>query len=281
MRQKAEGLEFSYKRNAMLLQGLIDRTDLFHPMAHLPILSKEETWNGLINLVYDDEPALTDGEHIPYRLWHAELNANIKRGSRVIVARHSSLYDLDVRCSRFLVYYQKGNAPPPPRPGIYTVEEIRNLRTLSSREQECLIIRYNPGDMVYSRWYRDIHRRKNRLAFYLYRRDPFVLNYDQINLADVRFYITCRYERRNYLDMLPTLLEIEQRRTKELAWESNFVKLVAHRLECDETLVWESVEWWKNKVIWKRPIRADDTKALRMIEARVKRQMKQLQKEQT
>jgi len=44
----------------------------------------------------------------------------------------------------------------------------------------------------------------------------------------------------------------------------------AQRTKATEEDVWEAVNWWKIKNKWKRPIREDDNKALRMIEKRVK-----------
>ena len=35
------------------------------------------------------------------------------------------------------------------------------------------------------------------------------------------------------------------------------------------TKIWESIDWWKFKNMWKRPIDKDDAKALRMIIKRI------------
>jgi len=61
----------------------------------------------------------------------------------------------------------------------------------------------------------------------------------------------------------------------ELKWEKEFVRMTVEELFreniiVNEEKVWEAVNWWKNKVIWKRPITKDDAKALRMIKSKLK-----------
>ena len=71
--------------------------------------------------------------------------------------------------------------------------------------------------------------------------------------------------------MLPILYKLKKERIKEIKQEKEFVKAMADRNEVAEEKVWKAVEWWKNKVIWKRPIREDDAKAWRMIQGRIKK----------
>ena len=60
----------------------------------------------------------------------------------------------------------------------------------------------------------------------------------------------------------------------ELENEKGFVEGMSRRLNVDKKIVWEAIDWWKNKVIWKRPLTKDDAKAWRMIEKRIiKRQV--------
>lgn len=94
-----------------------------------------------------------------------------------------------------------------------------------------------------------------------------------MDLDTVEYYINSRIDRENYLKMLPVLYQIKKMRLEEIKWEKGFVKSMALDLECDEKLVWDAVDWWKNKVIWKRPIRKDDAKAWRMIKQRLKRKI--------
>jgi len=92
-----------------------------------------------------------------------------------------------------------------------------------------------------------------------------------MSLDDVEYYINNRYERKDYLEILPILYTIKKERLEEIKQEKDFVKAMADRNNVPEEKVWEAVNWWKNKVIWKRPIREDDAKAWRMIKGRIKK----------
>ena len=147
-------------------------------------------------------------------------------------------------------------------------------------QKEELFIRYNPKDEVSAGWgdY-DWHVRKNNLSFQVSRHDEFVLNYDLLDTDTIKFYLTSRADRQNYYEMIPLLLSILAERKEEEKWEVGFAKMLVDNavrkhgdkldsVKC-EKFIWECINWWKNKVIFKRPITKDDTKALSMIESRV------------
>ena len=144
-----------------------------------------------------------------------------------------------------------------------------------------LTILHNPKDTVHGGWgkYWETGERKKRIRFTIHKSDIQVLNYDQIDLDDIDFYLTSRVDRHNYLSMMPILIRIKEQRLKELELEKSFVKMVTDRNSKDkdpivvEKIVWELVEWWKYKNTWKRPIDSDDAKALRMIESELKRRL--------
>lgn len=141
------------------------------------------------------------------------------------------------------------------------------------------MVLFNPKDIVYSTswssWDRDEpHERKRRISFEIEPDDYFVINYDGISLEDIEYFLNSRIERINYLDLMPMLYKLRDERRKEIALEAEFVKLIAGQNGFSESDVWAAVEWWKNKVIWKRPLTKDDAKAWRMIVAKLKREAK-------
>jgi len=271
--EQAKNLEFSYQRKGLLLQGLLDRTDVFKPMNSLVNLFDPDTYAGLIEFVFDAEPALLDGR-LRYREWKDGINKQIQRGSRILLAIHRPIEQGASGPRRFLRYYRDGAEPSPPGFGVYKVEEVHPPSIWDKREK--LIIRYNPDDTVYSSWsdWRG-HKRKNRVSYIAYRSDTFVLNYDLIDLETVENFIDSRLERRQYLNIIPLLWEIRDRRLAELEWEKHFVVLMANETGAPEEKVWDAVVWWKTKNIWKRPIMEDDAKALRMIRKRLEREMQE------
>jgi hypothetical protein len=270
--REAADKDFSYKRNALLLQGIVDRTDVFKPMTHIPNLFDPATYLGLIIFVRDGELALHTGREY-YNAWHERINAGIKRGSRIVLAG-VSWYRVG-KSHRFARSYgswrsETDSSPQGPSAGVYTVEDIEPDKDRPG--QELLVIYYNPGDQVWygSGWEYDPHPRKNRLSFRVQRNEWFVLNYDQISLDDVEYYIASRIERKDYLEVLSTLWAIREARLEEIEYERQLVKLIVGRQECNERAVWQAIEWWKIKNVWKRPIGKDDSLALRMIEKRLK-----------
>lgn len=266
---KAKDKEFKYKRQSLLLQGIIDRTELLKPMTHLVNLFKPDTYGGLVRFIRDAEPSLVDG-HMPYKEWKDEINSRIKVGSRVFL---SEIEWSEYNNSRFVRYYQKGTQPKLPHSGVYLVEDIAPANAFNYQKKS-FVIYYNPGGEVYygNMWEYDPHPRKNRLGFKVQSSESSVLNYDGIGLDDVEYFIDARLERQNYLNMIPVLWGIREQRIKEMEWESHFVELIAGRNGVPKDLVWEQVEWWKTKNKWKRPIDKDDSKALRMIEKRIKKE---------
>lgn len=268
-REKAENTFINFSRNAFLIQGLIDRTEIFYPLPAQPDVRNQDDPN--VIYIYDAELTLPNGR-LPYWDWHKQLNNKIERGTRVHVAP-IDWYKHGTR-SRFLRYYNEYQEPSPPHPGLYNIDRIIPPDDPDSNKRvkhgERLVILYNPGGMVYGDWYHDWHERKNRVSFCLKRNDPFVFNYDLLDLDDVEFYINSRVERQRYLDMMPTLYGIKKHRLQEIENEKGFVKLMAQKEGVAEETVWEAVEWWKRKVIMKRPLDNDDKKAWRMIRSRIK-----------
>ncbi len=142
-----------------------------------------------------------------------------------------------------------------------------------------LLIKYNPKNTVYGGWGSyDSHERKNRISWKIYQSDGFVLNYDQISLEDIEFYLQNRADRENYLAMMPLLRTLKKWRLAEIENEKHFVTMVIQQVTAAtlkkpivdlENKVWGAVEWWKFKNKFKRPIDKDDAKALRMIQGKI------------
>lgn len=337
--EKAEDLIYQYKKRAALMQGLIDRSEVFHPLAkHISIYKMDEA-EGLINFIYDDELTLPSGR-LPFWEWWAEINKKIQPGTRVLNTGSymtRGWYNNSNFSDRFYNRSREHNIPNLPSEGIYVIEEFSttsltktrkgawlkwlkqypNQETdtdifkllkikkdyykwgavsgktemelykgdmdcyfvLFTKKQSDLTIKYNPEDTVYHGWggSGDSNKRKNNLRFIVYKDDRFIMNYDQIDLDDINFYLTSRADRHNYLGMMPILQKIKEERLKEIASEKEFIRFILRRnaitFENDKTELlrrtMECIRWWKYKNKWKRPIAKDDTLALRMIEKRL------------
>lgn len=276
-----------YRKNMLMLQGLLDRSEVFNPLPISIQLHKPETYGKMVQFIYDDELALGDG-HSPWKEWQSKLNASITRGTRIYFTGFwtgfGSPYTSrnDYWESRFPYHLKQFAHYDKPQSGIYSIVRTEQGRIEGFGEKkEGLICHYNPGDTPFreSDWYsnkRDEGVRKKSIPFTVFKEDQFVFNYDLLDLNDIEFYIHSRADRGNYLKMLPTLYGLKKMRHEELKWELGFVENLVLHLPVDdkkylERVVWESIEWWKRKVIWKRPLTKEDSKALRMITWKVKK----------
>ena len=271
-----EKMVFSYRQNLLLLQGLIDRTQVFRPFNVKINLFKPKSYGDYIKFIRDDEPSLTEGQ-LTFENWKKELNSKIERGTRIYFCgfnyHDTESYNEHSRYSshRFPHYVSST-----PKKGIYNIKRIEGKDEYMGSK---LVCHYNPKDDIWGRWGDDDRERKQSIPFYLYRGDWCILNYDLITIKDIDYFINSRFDRGNYLEMLPVLYGIKQRRLKEIEWEIGFVDRLTREFKCKKELVWRCVVWWKAKVIWKRPIMSDDAKALRMIRGRIKRQIKEGKKQ--
>lgn len=120
-KEQIEDHIFYYRRNFIVLQGLIERTDIFKPynIQDFNIL-KPDSYGDYVQFIYDDEVTLPSGRFL-YKEWKKNLNKEIKRGSRIYVGRGAP-GGKDAH-NRFLIYLNEFNLYNAPPIGLYTVEE--------------------------------------------------------------------------------------------------------------------------------------------------------------
>jgi len=74
---------FTYQQNLLLLQGLLDRTDILAPIpVRVNLFKPDKNHQKYIRFIYDDEASLTEGRQY-YKEWKEETNSKIKRGTRI------------------------------------------------------------------------------------------------------------------------------------------------------------------------------------------------------
>ena len=296
--KELEEKAFTYKQKAMLLQGLIDRTEIFNPKALGLSVFKPESYKDGIRLIVDDELLLPSGR-MSFRDWQQDINSKIERGTRILwtLGHNGRGYSVKDNADRFERYYREYNIPALPAVDVYSVVEV-SLKDSDNASERLYSYRgckntgkiiYNPKDTVYDNSWKhwservDDHVRKKSLGIWFGFDEYFILNYDLISLEDVEFYLENRTDRPNYMEMMPILRNIKKLRLKEIEFEKQFVDAMADRLldagavfaNKNEVVkqLWTAVEWWKRKVIWKRPLTKDDSKAWRMIRQRVTKEM--------
>lgn len=324
-KEKIENEMYGFKKRAIFMQGLIDRTTVFHPLPaeNINIFKLDELGNK-VRFIYDDEATLPSGR-LSFTSWKELINRKIKKGSRVLCTGYGGSKDYE---DRFLRYYANDfNIPKTPNKDIYQVDEYVEKTTEWLREEDYFkivesgiehsiiktdekkfsrrsqvhafdyvkgylveykkthfIIKYDAGGEVWGGWGKGSSDRKNKVSFKINIHDSNILNYDQIDLEDIEFYLKSRVDRKNYLSMMPVLKELRVMRKKEMESEKSFARLLWDRnmqnvpkgINQNDWItrelwsrIYESIDWWKFKNEWKRPIEKDDELALRMIEKRI------------
>ena len=256
-----------YMLGLTYIQGLIERTEIFGKRFNhgVNLLTGHFTDKDIL-LVRDDEQSawLTDGKP-SWKNFIEENQATIKIGTRIIIT-DKQLYDRED--SRTPYNYPVGS---PGHKEIHIIER----KEKSYYGSERFVILFDPEDEIYDRDTWEYHKRKNRVSYQLY--DSEILNIDKITLEDIEYYLHNRLEREYYLSVLPALHYAKTVKIEEEKVESQFRLLILGLMSWGvekEDKVKEAVLWWKLKNKWRRPLAKDESKAVRMIVNKLKRDAK-------
>jgi hypothetical protein len=272
--EEAKTKEMSWRNKIVLIQGLIERTDIFQPINPGLSLFKSECFDdGSITLIRDAEQlSLGDGK-ISFKEWKKQVNSDIKIGSRVVFANISHYYwrrnkwkenrNTDGWAYRYTGNYQN-YVPEPPKDGVYVVVGEKDYRGWGSVEKIYKVM-YLPKREIWDRKTNEIYESTQQVGFYFHIGDEFVLNYDAFDLDDISYYVSNRLERQNYLTVIPMIFALRDFRLAEIKQEKVLVEIFAQRYDVSEESVWDAVEWWKRKTKLQRPLSEDEDKAWRMI----------------
>lgn len=249
-----------YMLGLIYIQGLIERTTVFGTRLKtgINLLTGHFTEKDII-LVRDDEQNLwiTDGKP-NWREFTKKNMDTIKVGTRIIIIKViEKAYDRTVA----------NTWEYPSRKEIHIVTEVNN-----DKWSDSVKIKYQPGGTVYHDWSYESHERKNRASFELYFNE--ILNIDAITLEDIEYYLHNRLERPHYLSVMPALYYAKHVKIEEEKIEKEFRLLILGQMGWNtdkEQLVKDAVLWWKLKNKWRRPLSADESKAVRMIVRKLKK----------
>lgn len=278
--EKNQETMHQYQKRALLMQGLVDRTDVFKPMPEGISMFDVEKNSKYFNFVYDDDMQLPDGR-VRFKDWMESINSKIKHGSRVLICKKVCVDPL----SRIYYEVREQNAPPTPRKGVYTVERYKSTYRMNIKVDELpkfekqfeetgetykiedefdsrgagrryilrvksaqsdLTILHNPKDTIYSTgWtWTEPKERSKRVRFRIEPdRDSFLINYDLVTLEDIEFYLHNRIDRPNYLGMMPVLREFKKRRLVEMETEKHFALMIKEELLRESITVSEQSVW--------------------------------------
>lgn len=285
-----------YRRQFIMMQGLIDRTEILRPLKEVFKLSELDIdKTDLVRYIYDDEGLLTPKDHIPFEDWVKKVNSTIREGTRVLLVKSApsgksamGRYDERYRGNWDSDYTY--SLPDPPNQGLYIVRSRKDERGIKTpwcsydnKPKEVLCLYYNPGGTITNWWdrYDTGHDRKNNVSYIINPEyDNFLLNLDAITTKEIDYYLDSRIDRHEYLWMMPMLWEARQFKKKEEDEEHDFLLMVIAQFTGKHTqdelmpLAKEAMVWWKLKNKWKRGLKSDDSKAFRMISSKLKKDIK-------
>ncbi len=251
-----------YMKVALLLQGLLDRTTVFHPHPGVSFLDQAHYDQGLVRVILDGENQLTDGR-LPFKEWRKERVAQMHPGMRVIGAfaqrmrtLNSRDYPADVRPT--------GSTPDNNVP--YTVRA-------TSRSYYDWEFSFERGNIFDQKTW-EYRPAKKKATGYLHNTSDWWLPLDTITEDEIRYYLTARSQRDGgYLDMIPALRAALEVKTAEREAEAPFRTALIDALtrETDaegvdtEALADDLIRWYKTANQVHRALTEDESKAAKLI----------------
>ena len=245
-KKSLENISYRATFFAAVLQGIIDNTDIFAPNGGIDIMKNIGT-----QFIFDDDEDTLIGTGLPdFRTYLVQQGAKIKRGSRIIYTAKFSKGQLN----RW--YYDSRTEPCGPSTGMYSVDVYDGKLGFS----------YLPDENVWSKD-KGYHKRERREVWFF--NPGTVIFYDELQPNILDTYLKDRTQRQYYEGIIPLLIETK----KQLQAEKENERLFADCLRRDPLLgeapseesIQQAIIWWKNKVIFQRPLSLDDKKSYRMI----------------
>ena len=250
---QAQGLQKRYFQIVLLMQGLLDRTQIFKP---LPVervnLLDPAPDAAIVRLIRDAENILGTGSP-GYREWLKGLNAKLDVGKRIVFGG-----------TEYMSYQYESHKDnySRTRPKFTSWPDHLKIYTLKGVSTEHDFYFSFPREGV-----------RARATFHCGRHDSFILNFDDVTEEDIQFYLNDRCNRHEYLSSFPTLQAALTLKAAERETERPFVDLLAREAAQKNGIPEEQVRpllatvipWWKQKTQVSRNLTADEKAAYSQI----------------
>lgn len=265
--EKADLRNRHYMKVALLLEGLMDRTTILHPISTgASFLDQRSYDSGLIRIISDDDNALGTGRP-SFDEWQKEKVSHLRVGMRVTGAFGSQMdiydrrdYPADVRPEgsrpeNFAIYILKGST------GKYTFT-------------------FDRTDKIFDPDTFELRAPKTKATGYIRGTEKWILPLDLVTEEEINYYLNSRSERKHYLTMIPTLRATlamkKQEREQEAPFRQALVGVLSNEMSVDdaEGQADDLIFWYKTANKWQRLLSADDAGAIRTILAESRRRAK-------
>lgn len=284
-----------YMRVALIVQGLIDRTDMFQPLPAAVNVMQQSTYDsGMVVVVNDTERAITTARE-PYYDWIRRLNDELRPGMRIIGVFRGAEWDrYDIEPSQWSrasgnTRISPNKAERPPKNTLLLIEGRKDFD-----QGKGLVVRYQRTEEVYdpNLWvetrpgwgYKGGYRvPEQRASAVILPTDRSIIPFDLVTEAEMQEYLTARTERHAYADSFPLLQAAINAKRAEREAEAPFRDLLIRVLADDNQQTPEEVAPHLDQLVhafkvgnlWHRPLvslsQEDEAKALRLIRAEYQR----------
>ena len=267
-----------YTKVSFLLQGLFERSDVFAPHDFTGSIIKMEGLEDKVEMLYELDLSRTLGDGRPaFNEWIRKFNEGLTEGKRVMLVNKGNNHSgYDFSRDDFVNYYASDfNRPEYPTDGIYTLYKSKPKGFDTHYEKyHPFVIKYRPDDPVYDSY--GWHERKNRISIHICPSNAGILNYDDLSLEDVDYYLHSRLHRSQYYHFVVMLQKIRKLMTQEQAVEENFIRMMTGRMAArglkvkegltPEEVAHKALDTVKNRLKWKRPVSTKEKETYTMVE---------------
>jgi len=255
--ESAEKTERQYMRVGLILEGLLHRTPIFHPLPGqgISFLDPLCVRDGRVRYITDAEALLTTGKET-FQEWRLRLSEELRVGMRIILGPGLERQKREGRYGNTRL--SPATASLPKIGGIYTIEE-RN-------KGGEMVFRYREGELRWvgdSAWGGGEYREpKRRASCRVFSKDAYVLPFDLATVEEMEAFLSSRESRHSYVEMWPILKEAIAAKRREAEVEAPFRTMLIGVLARDnkvevaeaEEAVDDLISWWKFKNKYHRPL---------------------------
>jgi hypothetical protein len=272
--ERAETRQRHYMRMGLVLQGLVDRTAIFHPLPDggVNFLSAESHSEGTVRFIMDAEQTVGTGRE-PFDAWLLRVNSELRPGMRIVGAFTGEVWrDANSYSHEGSLRYGHSRL----QPSSAQAPESYIPLTIDGRKGDYLTVKFKREDKRWDRWDGRVEY-KTRASILLRPEDRFIIAIDFAEVEVMEEYLRARTERHEYLTLFPLLKAAIAVKRAEAEAEEPFLKLIAGQLVAENGISHEEaeravpglVQWWKFKNREHRPLtgKDEDQKALTEIVA--------------
>lgn len=269
--ERAGERERTYLRVGLVLEGLLHRTPMFHPLPETGVsfLDPRFVEAGVVRYITDAEGLLGTGAE-SFEAWRRRLAEELRPGMRIVLGPGLNRADSDSGRGNARLSPRIANLPHVGR--VYTIESRghgRDWRTERSGTE--FVFRYHEGE----RWVGDgmwgggeLREPKRRASCTVYAHDEFVLPFDLATVEEMRAFLHRRSDRHAYEAMFPILKAAIAAKEREAEVEAPFREMLVGVMAREngvsvadaQEVVEDLVQWWKLKNRVHRPLLLDATR---------------------